>query len=319
MQDLSELINTFSYSHSRGDLFRSCPRRYWFVRYGTWGGWEGSADPLTREIYRLNKLSNRYLWTGHHVHERVGKLIDSLVKGQPLPPVKEVRDDLLKDFRREFAHSKNDRSGRKPVRKGFFGLLEHDSPPFRIGEDQWKPLVDRALEAVEGFYRSWPLPELSVLPPSRILERDEELRTFPLEVDGREVPVHLKIDLAYESGDQTVHILDWKTGKPGKAGEHASQLGLYAWYFERARGIRLERMRLGPVYLAIRPERQEIAPVTREEVESVLQETRSTIREILSLVEDPDRGVARKEAFPVTGKAYTCRDCPFAPHCEDRP
>ncbi len=316
---MSRLVNSFSYSHSRGDLFRTCPRRYWFVRYGSWGGWERDADPETREIYRLNKLSNRYLWTGHHVHEVVRDLLEPARKKDPLPPIESVRSGLLDLFRREFAHSRNDRSGRNPVRKGFFGLLEHEGSPFAVADSEWKGVVDRALMAVEGFYKSWVLEEIAGLPADHILDQDEELRTLPLEVDGREVPVHLKIDLAFRSREETVHILDWKTGRPGGARDHDRQLGLYAWYFTEAHGIPLETLRLGPVYLAFRPKRREEEGISPDTVESVLRDTRSTIRDILSLIDDPDQGVARKERFPVTTRAFTCRDCPFTSFCPDRP
>ncbi len=316
---MSRLVNTFSYSHSRGDLFRSCPRRYWFVRYGSWGGWERDADPETREIYRLNKLSNRYLWTGHHVHETIRPLLESVREGRPLPPSERLREELLAVFRREFAHSRKDRSGINPVRKGFFGLLEHEGGSFAIDETEWKPTVERALAALEGFTKSWVLPELAGLAPGDLLDRDEELRTALLSVDGRAVPVHLKIDLAFRSRSGQVLVLDWKTGRPGKSGDHDRQLGLYAWYFEGERGIPVDSLRLGPVYLAYRPDRRETTTVSREEVDAVVEEARATIREILACVDDPDRGVARKERFPVTLRPFDCRDCPFTRFCPDRP
>ncbi|EQD24245.1 MAG: hypothetical protein D084_Lepto4C00516G0001, partial [Leptospirillum sp. Group IV 'UBA BS'] len=287
---MSRLVNSCSYSHSRGDLFRMCPRRYWFVRYGSWGGWERDADPETREIYRLNKLSNRYLWTGHHVHETVRHLLEPLRVDGALPPVERLREELLALLRREFAASRKDRSGTNPVRKGFFGLLEHEGGPFAIDEADWKPTVDRALAALEGFWKSWVVPEVAGLPSDHLLDRDEELRTAPLEVDGRLVPVHLKIDLAFKSRQGEVLVLDWKTGRPGKAGDHDRQLGLYAWYFEQERGIPVETLRMGPVYLAFRPERRETEPVPRERVVSVLEETTATIRIFCSLIDDPKTG-----------------------------
>ena len=316
---MSRLVNSFSYSHSRGDLFRSCPRRYWFVRYGSWGGWERDADPETREIYRLNKLSNRYLWTGHHVHETVRHLLEPLRVEGALPPVERLRQELLGIFRREFAHSRKDRSGTNPVRKGFFGLLEHEGGAFAIDEADWKPAIDRALSALEGFTKSWVIPEITGLPADHLLDRDEELRTALLDVDGRSVPIHLKIDLAFRSREGEVLVLDWKTGRPGRSGDHDRQLGLYAWYFEKDRGIPIGSLRLGPVYLAFRPERRETEPVSRDQVESVLEEAKATIREILSLIDDPDTGVARKEKFPVTLRPSDCRDCPFTRFCPDRP
>ncbi len=163
------------------------------------------------------------------------------------------------------------------------------------------------------------LPELVSADPGDILDRDAELRTISLDVDGFEVPVHMKIDLAYRLHDGTVRVVDWKTGRPGSPDEHEGQLALYAWYYAKARGIPLDRIRLGPVYLAHRPERVELQPVSPDTVDRVLGEPRDTIREILALVDDPNLGVARKERFPVTVRSFHCRDCPFRPFCPDRP
>jgi len=316
---MTRLVNAFSYSHSRGGLFRDCPRRYWFVRYGAWGGWERSADPATREIYRLSKLSNRYLWTGHHVHDRVERLLAKVAQKTPLPPEEEERSDLLATLRSEYAASKKDRSGHNPPHKGFFGLLEHEGRDFAIPDTDWKPLVDRAQEALGGFYRSWVLPEIVALPQEAILDRDAELRTAFLDVDGFEVPVHMKIDLAYRASDGTVRVLDWKTGRPGSPKEHEGQLALYAWYYAKERGVSLESIRLGPVYLAYRPERSEIGTIDPGTVGAVLEETVGTVREILSCIDDPVLGVAQRERFPVTMRPFTCRDCPFRSLCPDRP
>ncbi len=316
---MTRLVNSFSYSHSRGELFRECPRRYWFARYGGWGGWERSADPVTREIYRLTKLSNRYLWTGHHVHDRVERLVARIAEKGPLPPEEEERKALLDTLRREYAHSRRDRSGQNPARKGFWGLLEHEGRDFSISDAEWKPLVDRAGESLGGFYRSWVLPELLAVDPSEILDRDAELRTALLEVDGLEVPVHMKIDLAYRVSDGTVRVVDWKTGRPGSPDEHVSQLALYAWYYGRERGVPVDRILLGPVYLAYRPEKAELQSISSGSVDAVLAETLTTIREILSCIDDPVLGVARKERFPVTSRSFNCRDCPFRAFCPDRP
>jgi hypothetical protein len=66
-----ELRNELSWSHSRYETFRECLRRYFYHYYGSWGGWQDDADPLTRRLYILKQLKNRHLWAGGVVHDAV--------------------------------------------------------------------------------------------------------------------------------------------------------------------------------------------------------------------------------------------------------
>ena len=36
---MSELKNEFSWSKTRDEVFKTCPRQYWFAYYGYWNGW----------------------------------------------------------------------------------------------------------------------------------------------------------------------------------------------------------------------------------------------------------------------------------------
>jgi len=67
---MTEFRNEFSWSKSRDEIFRTCPRQYYFNYYGYWGGWEQNAPERTRQIYILKNLQNRYSWKGDRVHNR---------------------------------------------------------------------------------------------------------------------------------------------------------------------------------------------------------------------------------------------------------
>jgi hypothetical protein len=36
---MTELKNEFSWSKTRDEVFKTCPRQYWFSYYGYWNGW----------------------------------------------------------------------------------------------------------------------------------------------------------------------------------------------------------------------------------------------------------------------------------------
>ena len=42
---MAELVNVFSWSRSRGGMFKECRRRYYYHYYGSWGGWAADAAP----------------------------------------------------------------------------------------------------------------------------------------------------------------------------------------------------------------------------------------------------------------------------------
>ena len=50
---MTELKNEFSWSKTRDEIFRTCPRQYWFAYYGYWNGWHENASERTRKIYIL--------------------------------------------------------------------------------------------------------------------------------------------------------------------------------------------------------------------------------------------------------------------------
>ncbi len=53
---MTEIKNEFSWSKSRDEVFRTCPRQYWFAYYGYWNGWLENALERTRQIYILKNL-----------------------------------------------------------------------------------------------------------------------------------------------------------------------------------------------------------------------------------------------------------------------
>ena len=51
--------NEFSWSKTRDEIFKSCPRKYWFAYYGFWNGWLKDAPERARRIYVLKNLKTR--------------------------------------------------------------------------------------------------------------------------------------------------------------------------------------------------------------------------------------------------------------------
>ncbi|CAN5893728.1 ATP-dependent DNA helicase [soil metagenome] len=92
---------------------------------------------------------------------------------------------------------------------------------------------------------SYPLhegPDLPEVGPARMVEV-----SFAIEVGGSEV--RGRIDAVFLDEDGTVHLIDWKTGRPHESYKTRLQLPLYALAANRLWGIEPERMRLAYVFV----------------------------------------------------------------------
>ena len=92
---------------------------------------------------------------------------------------------------------------------------------------------------------SYPLYEGSELPeegPARMVEV-----SFGVEIGGAEV--RGRIDAVFLDEDGTVHLIDWKTGRPHDSYKSRLQLPLYALAANRIWGVEPERMRLAYVFV----------------------------------------------------------------------
>jgi|GEM_PF-2784711 hypothetical protein len=61
---MTEFKNEFSWSKTRDEIFKICPRQYWFAYYVFGNGWLKDAPERTRKIYVLKNLNNRHAWDG---------------------------------------------------------------------------------------------------------------------------------------------------------------------------------------------------------------------------------------------------------------
>jgi len=48
--------NEFSWSKTRDEIFKACPRQYWFAYYGFWNGWLKDAPERTRQTQSFNSI-----------------------------------------------------------------------------------------------------------------------------------------------------------------------------------------------------------------------------------------------------------------------
>ena len=284
----------FAWSASRHDTFATCPRKYYYSYYGI------LEDP---EVQRLKQLSALALWAGSVVHETIEDFLrtnDSI----PEPAVQEalIRSVVHDRMLREWKQSEGGTNG--------FRLFEHEyTQP--IEQEDKKILVGIVMRSLRNFFKSPLLREAFKVRRSAWLSM-EELVSFHVD----DVPVFLRMDLAFRDERDRVRIVDWKTGRrAGKFNE--VQIAGYALYAaekgwaESATEISTELAYLiWPRYV-----RKDVTQPVLDTARGFVTRSAKTMRALLN---DPDANIARLEDFPRIDKPRICRRCNFRQLCFPR-
>lgn len=284
----------FAWSASRHDTFATCPRKYYYSYYGI------LDDP---EVQRLKRLSALALWAGSVVHET----IEDFLRTNDALPEPEAQEALIRSvvhqrMLKEWKESEGGING--------FRLFEHEySQP--IEQEDKKILVGIVMRSLRHFFKSSLLREAFRVSRASWLSM-EELVSFHVD----DVPVFLRMDLAFRDERGRVRIVDWKTGR--SAGKFNDlQIAGYALYaaeqgwVNSATEISTELAYLfWPRYL-----RKEVTQPVLDHARAFVTRSAKTMRALLA---DPAANAARIEDFPRIDKPRVCRRCNFRRLCFPR-
>lgn len=301
---MAELRNEFSWSTSRDDTFRLCPRRYFYHYYGAWGGWDGKADPKTRTLYVLKQLQTRHQWIGGTVHNALRWVLDTLRQHGRLPDEEMTLRHLVNRLQRDFQESGEGVYWDKP--KGTTGLVEHEYDDLEIDDGEWRDLFEKAATCVSVFYRGPIVRELVDLPADRWVEM-EKLASF--EIDG--VRVWVQLDLAYRT-DAGLRIVDWKTGRADQPATR-EQLALYTLYAADRWHAHADSIVATESNLATGDVIDH--PVSADDLHTARTRVLESSAAMRALLDDDAANAASESRFAVTADDKPCRTCPFRRVC----
>jgi hypothetical protein len=301
---MSTLVNEFSWSHSRHELFQACLKRYYFAYYAAWGGWEPSAPARARELYLLKRLSTRQQWAGHHAHQAIEFLLKHGRHDPEGVRTAGAEAAQVDKMRREFRESRAGAHRADPVHVP--GLFEHEYQ-LEVPADEWKATVDRVGLAIRNFLASDLWPEFRALPDDAFLA--VERRTHFL-LDG--LKVFAIPDLVVRAGGRIV-LYDWKTG-PSDPAEHRMQLGVYALLAADRWTAAAEAIE-AVVYNPVLDRRAEFR-FSADDLETLREFVRDSADEMLFPLENPETNAAGEgSSFDCTESADPCKTCPFLRAC----
>lgn len=101
---------TFSWSHSRDQLLRSCTRRYYYRYYLAHGGWRRDANRSSRRAYALTQLTTFELALGTSLHARAREIASAIVSGIPRPTLETLRERVRADLNQLYHRSRDRRA-----------------------------------------------------------------------------------------------------------------------------------------------------------------------------------------------------------------
>jgi hypothetical protein len=183
-----------------------------------------------------------------------------------------------------------------------FRLFEHEYQ-VPVEPDDKKIVVGTVMRSLRNFFKSPILAEAFAAGRERWLSV-EDLVSFSV----GDVPVFLRMDLAFRGRDGRVVIVDWKTGRgEGKFSE--VQVAGYALYAAEQGWAAPEEIQTELAYLAI--PRYVRRSVDRRKLDHLRAFVARSAKNMRGLLLDPLANLARLEDFPMIDRPQACRRCNF--------
>lgn len=313
------LENTLTWSVSRGRLFRSCQRAYYYNFYGAWGGWDPNAPEQPRRLYLLKQITSFPLWGGSIVHDVIRDALTQFQKTGQLPELTVLQSEARKRLNAGWFESLGEEWKTDPKHKT--RLFEHHyaQEGEEISAEKRAALRDRIYEALEGFCNSGIPETLAKVDPMRWGDIDKlssfVIGTLPAMDNAPELPLKVwcALDFSYLDNDDYLHIVDWKTGTEHRD-ELRLQLACYALYALETWRIPLERIRLEGVFLndSGRISTYEMSNETLVAAKDQILNSAKTMR---AKLQDPVRNLAQEESFACTENSLICESCSYREVC----
>ena len=296
------LQNLFSWSKSRDEKFRECPRQYYFHHYGSWGGWDRSADSRTREIYILKNLKSRQMWSGEVVHHAVENALKHYQKNRELP-AEAFLTQLTQRMRREFRESRGKKYRENPGK--VLGLYEHEYGR-EISDEKWAELHETARRCFTTF-ANIVFPERVKPVPVADWKLIETMQTFNFEG----TTIYVKIDFAYQD-KEGIKIVDWKTGRSEDV-DNEIQLDCYGLFSREYFHVPTET--IATILSNINTGKETVRTMIEAKMDFAKHYIRNSIAAMKKALADPEKNIAREEDFPFTENERTCDWCFFKKIC----
>ena len=290
-------MKTFSFtselgwSVSRYDVFQSCKRKYYHQYYAK------HDEPALRDrALLLKSMTTVPLEIGNIAHDVMESILHRLIKSsQP------VDIDRLE----KFVHQK----AQEYVTSKKF-LEVHYKEQEQIS---WEPIAERAFGSIKNIVTSERFAWILELPQSSKDQWMIEPAGFgETRIEG--MKAYCKVDFMLPH-EETIYIMDWKTGKPDPE-KHRKQLigySLFAKYHFDGRFAQIV-----PMVCYVKEGYEEVQPeITDADISAFVETVRSETAEMKSYNLDEMKNTPKmKASFAMTDNISSCRFCEYRELCQ---
>lgn len=303
--------NAFSWSVSRMKEFDFCLRHYYWMRYGSWGGYRADSSPEAREAFILKYMTSLSHYVGRIIHRTCARFWRDWQKERWLSEEK-ARHETIRALYAGVGES--ERGGwRRRVSSGTH-LFEHEYGQ-ELSEERLGKARDRITRSLAGFYtlglvqRAYPEGRRRGQASRGTLQVASIEKREHFELAG--TAVHLVMDLVVQEPDRGYVIWDWKSGEEAEVNEF--QGAVYALYGQWAWGVPVDRLRMRIAYL--RPQRVQELVLTTELLAQTQAQIEASVAAMRARLRDVEENVAHIDDFPMTDDLSRCSGCVFKRLC----
>ena len=247
-------------------------------------------------------LSSLPALAGTCMHDAIERWF-GLKKAGTLMTTVELFEDARERFRSGWRSSAGDEWRAQPNKRVHLGEHHYSR---EVSAEQTERIKEMMTRASRYFCESEDLAAARQAVPESWLSV-ESMDTWPF----MGVKVYSVPDFAYQDGE-TVHIWDWKTGKPRE--EDWFQLHTYALYACEKWSADPESIVLHAAYL--NEERVDGQPVEIHRLSEVQDQMSVSVRAMMETHYDPDVDPVVPENWPTNGAPDACGFCRFRGICE---
>ena len=299
---MEPLQNEFSWSLTRHNNFTECKRKYYYIYYGSWGGWEKGCPDDVRTLYVLKQLKSRSMWAGEVVHDQVEYILKQFKNTGKIPDLKYMLNKTYARMKEEYLFSKDKGYWQEPKR---CALYEHEYD-IELDDDRWKLVRNNVENCLNNFYGSRFITCINDMKRYHILPV-EKFDTFIL----FDTKIWVKMDFAYEDKEM-LNIIDWKTGKQSDD-NNIFQLIIYSlfaifkwnYYFQNIITSEFNLNTNSEIAVELKPEK----------IEGVKKMIQKSITDMKRYLSDERSNKAEIFNFDKCNDTIKCRKCNFVKVC----
>lgn len=292
------------WSLSKARTFNECPRRYYFQYYYSKNGYEPDPQHDAVLALEMSTIQTMDMWLGECVHKTIEWILNHS-KTEGIPAVKTAQSYLLNEMSRGWLGSRKRQW--KNEKKGVYPNLFEHYYHLRVGKASTDRLKEKGLQCIENFISSGLFRQITLAPTTKWLPI-EKYSAFRL--DG--LLFYVRFDFALQDRDELI-IYDWKTGN--KSNDELRQLTCYCMYASQKWDTPIENIKAVSVHLQPTLE-AEIQQVDESSIEDLQMYARQSYTGMIKRLRDPQKDIAARDDFPMTGNFIRCKRCSFIGLCE---